>query len=145
MLHLILFIHYFLFKHIFLMYMYISVQKEKLKWGKSAEKWNSIMVVTIKVIVTITKLTKKLLCINYFKKYIYSASNFIFFFPHFLNFYIHTHPFIHTCKQAHKPPHINVNTNPLQKKKKKITTLQIETAGELKQGLRHIPTVRLVL
>lgn len=71
-LHWILFIHYFFFKHIFLMYMYISIQrrkkKKKLKWGKSAEKWNSLMVVTIKV--TITKLTKKLFCINYFQKYI---------------------------------------------------------------------------
>lgn len=98
------------------------------------------MVVTIKVIVTITKLTKKLLRINYFKK-IYIVRQISYFFPHFLNFYIHTHPFIHTCKQAHKPPHMNVNTNLLQKEKEKFTTLHyIEIAGE--QGLRHIPTVR---
>lgn len=68
-------------------------KKNKLKWGKSAEKWNSLMVVTIKV--TITKLTKKLFCINYFQKYIYSATKFIFsplFSPPF-NLCYHRHPF----------------------------------------------------
>lgn len=89
--------------------------KGKLKWGKSAEKWNSIMDVTILLIVTITKLTKKLFCINYFKKK-YIVRQISCFSPLFFNLCSHRRPFIHTCKQAHTPPRVNVNTNLLQKK-----------------------------
>lgn len=89
------------------------------------------MVVTIKLIVIITKLTKKLFCIIYFKN-IYKCDKFQIS-PHFLK--SNRHPFIHTCKQAHTPPRINVNTNLLQKH---FTTLHIEPPS-------HSYGVRLVL
>ena len=98
---------YFFFTHTFLMYMYISIQKEKLKWGKSAEKRNSIMVVTIKVIITITKLTKKA-CLHLLfpKKKRKKKVRQISYFPHFFVIFSptgissYTHANVHTHLHA---------------------------------------------
>lgn len=97
------------------------------------------MVVTIKV--TITKLTKKLFCINYFQKYIYSATKFIFsplFFPH--STCVTTGNPSHTRKRTHAPPHVNINTS--VSAANKINHRHTETVGPL---LSHSYGIRLAL
>lgn len=97
------------------------------------------MVVTIKV--TITKLTKKLFCINYFQKYIYSATKFIFsplFFPPIQ--LVLPQASLHTGANKHAPPHVNVNTS--VSAANKINHRQTETVGQL---LSHSYGIRLAL
>lgn len=53
---------------------------KKLKWGKSAEKWNSIMVVTIKSHRHNHEADKKSSFVLTISKIMYSATNVVFFF-----------------------------------------------------------------